>query len=94
MRLVQTDVDGLDADALLDVGLLRVVRRLVLQHGALAERVDERCPARARRACWPVRRYAPWKRKAREKDPPTTMTVNWTPFLTLFPLRLPANDMM
>ena len=23
---------------------------------------------------------------------PTTITVNWTPFLTLFPLRLPAND--
>ena len=22
------------------------------------------------------------------------MTVNWTPFLTLLPLRLPANDMM
>jgi hypothetical protein len=22
------------------------------------------------------------------------MTVNWTPFLTLFPLRLPANDML
>lgn len=26
-------------------------------------------------------------------DAPTTMTVNWTPFLTLFPLRLPAKDM-
>jgi len=24
---------------------------------------------------------------------PTTMRVNWTPFLTLFPRRLPANDM-
>jgi hypothetical protein len=24
---------------------------------------------------------------------PTTIKVNWTPFLTLFPLRLPANDM-
>lgn len=22
------------------------------------------------------------------------MTVNWTPFLALFPLRLPANDMV
>lgn len=22
------------------------------------------------------------------------MTVNWTPFLTLFPLRLPANDIL
>lgn len=28
------------------------------------------------------------------EDEPTTMTVNWTPFLTLLPLRLPANDIL
>ena len=31
--------------------------------------------------------------KERKGYIPTTMTVNWTPFLTLFPLRRPAKDM-
>ena len=33
-------------------------------------------------------------RCTKERYKPTTMTVNWTPFLTLFPLRRPANDMV
>lgn len=37
---------------------------------------------------------ARWQADWARKDVPTTMTVNWTPFLTLFPLRRPANDMM
>lgn len=31
---------------------------------------------------------------SQKKHIPTTMTVNWTPFLALFPLRLPAKDMV
>ena len=46
----RTNVDGLDSDALLDVGGLGVVVDLVLEHAGLAERVDERGAARARGA--------------------------------------------
>ena len=71
-----TDVDGLDADALLNVGLLRVVRVLVLEHAALAQRVDERCPSGARRACTrpPPSAHAGTLHSC--PDSPTTMTVN------------------
>lgn len=33
-------------------------------------------------------------RDRKKMDEPTTMRVNWTPFLTLFPLRLPAKDIL
>jgi hypothetical protein len=42
---LRTDCDGLDLDALLDVGGAGVVRLLVLKDRLAAEGVDERCAA-------------------------------------------------
>ena len=50
-KWVRTDVDGLNLDALLDMGHVGVVGHLMGEDLALAERVHERRPARPRRAC-------------------------------------------
>ena len=50
-KWVRTDVDGLNLDALLDVGHVGVVGHLMGEDLALAERVHERRTARPGRAC-------------------------------------------
>lgn len=79
---LRTNVDGLDADALLDVGGLWVVVDLVCEHAGLAEGVDE-CGATGAGCAWTASERAGSGARQRA-DRPTTMTVNWTPFFTPF----------
>lgn len=102
----RTDIDRLDANALFDVCNVCIVCNLVRKDLGFAERVDEGGATRARCTCVfcgqvhektrrKMVRRVPNRVTHREKKDgvPTTITVNWTPFLTLFPLRL-AYDMM
>lgn len=97
-----TNVHRLDPDALLDMCAIGVVRYFVGQHLRLAQGVHESRASSTRCTYKPhpkpknefrVQRKE-WLDSEAKKNIPTTMTVNWTPFFTLFPLRLPANDIL
>jgi len=86
-----TNVDGLDSDTLFDVRCLGVIRDFVSQNLGFAECVNKSGATSTRGTCYLLAK--------REKEwnclhVPTTIKVNCTPFLTLFPLRLPANDIL
>ena len=85
-----TNVNRFDSNALLDVRGVWVVRHLVGQDLGIAEGVDKGCATGSRSTC-KIQFFGARRRAA---HPPTTMRVNWTPFLILFPLRLPAKDIL
>lgn len=70
----RTDVDGLDPDALLDVGGVRIVRDLVSKDFGLAKGVDKSCAASSR-GTW-VENEGREGGDGEKKDEPTTMSVN------------------
>ena len=88
-----TNVDWLDANALLDVGSLSIVSSLMREDLGFTKRVDKSGATSTRSACIRVVENAKKGEGTAEHNEgsraaPTTMTVNWTPFLTLFPRRL------
>jgi hypothetical protein len=92
----RTDVDWLDSDALFDVGHVGTVGDLVVQDLGLAEGVDKGGAPSARGTLTTVSMaFGGQEQRARGRgtmgnrteSSPTTMRLNWTPFLTLFPRR-------
>lgn len=64
------------------------------QHLRFTKGIDKSCTTSPRSTLGSTLRMTRSEKGMRSEfiDIPTTITVNWTPFLTLFPLRLPAND--
>jgi hypothetical protein len=97
--MIRTNGDGLDLDAILDVGTIGIVRLLVRQDALAAEGVDEggsACSAKvyqlpAAIACgWIHPQCIPGRRgdDLPVPDAPHTIKQNWIPFLTFFFLRI------
>lgn len=87
-----TDGVGLDFDTLLRMSTLGHIRNLVVQDFCLAERVHKGGSSSSRS---PYRKDAIFQvdeafllAEDDKRDVPTTMRVNWTPFLGCFPLFL------
>jgi len=85
-----TDGDGLDLDALLDVGSAGVVRLLVAEHGLAAEGIDKGGPAYGNKQ-WAISSGPRGARSAGGTqgdspvpEAPQTIRQNWIPFLTFF----------
>lgn len=86
-EFARTDGDGLDLDALLDMGAVGIVGVLVGEDALAAEGVDEGGPAWVSRD---VRYAVDWQERKDLPVPeaPHTIRQNWMPFLTFFFLRI------
>lgn len=81
--MLRTNDYRLDSDALLDMGSVWIITNLVWDDLRFTEGINERRATSAGRSCKKIDTMSGPKQRAesRELSSPTTMRVNWTPFL-------------